>query len=113
MLRLSILMLLAGFLATIGCGNGADNNIGQVLIIDGPGGYLPDASSMIGDINSNMIFDNGNMAFGSGKVFALYPSASYDKFMLFPTAINFGDMWDSHWNSIFDANGFPFVSSWH
>ena len=108
MLRLSVFILLAGFLATVGCVSGAENNIGSVLNVDGPGGYLPDASSMIGDINSNTIFDNSHMVFDSGKVFALDPSVSYDKFMVFPSAIDFGDIWDSHWNSLFDANGFSF-----
>ncbi len=108
MLRLSVFVLLVGFLATVGCGSGAENNLGQGLLIDGPGGYLPDASSMTGDINSNMAFDNSNMAFDSGTVFAIEPPINYDKFMSLPTEINFGDMWGSNWNNLFDTRDFSF-----
>jgi len=110
MLRLFVLMLLVGFLATVGSGTRVENNLGQGLSIDGPGGYLPDASSMISNINSNSAFDNSNMAFDSGSVFAIEPPIRFNNFMTMQTVANFGDIWDksSNWNSLFDVGHFSF-----
>jgi len=46
-------MLLVVFLAPVGYGSAAEDNIGQGLSIDGPGGYLPDSGYINGEPNSN------------------------------------------------------------
>ncbi len=38
----SIFALVVALLALMGYASGLEDNIGQVLLIDGPGGYLPD-----------------------------------------------------------------------
>ncbi len=107
-LRLFALMLLVGFLATVGGGNGEDDNIGQVVLVDGPGGYLPNASSMTGDMNSNMLFDNSNIAFDSSTVFPIEPQINFNNFMPLETEFNFGNIWDSNWNSLFNTKSYLF-----
>lgn len=44
-------ILLVAFLASVGCGSSADDNIGQGLFVDGPGGYLPEGGYPIIDTN--------------------------------------------------------------
>lgn len=60
----SIFALVVALLALMGYASGLEDNIGQVLLIDGPGGYLPDGYLPDGDsldsyANSAQIqFDN-------------------------------------------------------
>ncbi len=92
MLRLTVFMLLAASFASVGCGSGADDNIGQGLCVDGPGGYLPDLPGG-NALNSNTPFDNSKMAFNfdGGTVFAIEPSMYCNKLL---NEINSGGMWD-------------------
>lgn len=38
----SVFALVVALIALIGYASGLEDNVGQVLLIDGPGGYLPD-----------------------------------------------------------------------
>ena len=107
-LRLSVFLLLVAFLASVGCGSGAGDNIGQGLFVDGPGGYLPDGGYLNSDTNSNVAFDSG-MVFDRGMAFDPKPLMNYDGFTPFLPKINY-DIWAilSNWDDLFYARDFSF-----
>ena len=102
MLRLTIFALLVASFATVGYVSGQDD-FGEGLFIDGPGGFLPAGDSPAGDINSNPVPD-------SNVVFDPMPQANINGFMPMIPAFNCNDIWDimGYWENLFNARDFPF-----
>ncbi len=52
-LRVSIFVLLVAFFALVSYGIGAEDDIGQGLSVDGPGGYILDGDYLSSDTSAN------------------------------------------------------------
>jgi hypothetical protein len=89
----SVFALVVALLALMGYASGLDDNIGQVLLIDGPGGYLPDVYPNDGE-SLDGYTDNAQIQF-------------YNYGTLMDSSINFNDFLNtiSYWKEYFDNWG--------